>query len=77
MSIHLIGYSFEADIHCITCTLARHANRPFSNSSKRLDECGLPESAEDSEGNPIHPIFSTDESGQDGGDFCGDCGEKL
>lgn len=40
----VIGYSYEADFHCIECTLARF---PGKDDTKW----------EDREGNPVHAIF--------------------
>lgn len=76
--MRVIGYSFEADMHCVECTLARNRERPFSlddplGFGKGCDENGLPYAATDSEGNAVHPVFSTDE----GEECCGDCGASL
>lgn len=59
----VIGYAYEADIHCVSCTKKRFPN---VEDNDRL---------EDSEGNPIHPIFASDE-GSDS-EVCGDCGGSL
>lgn len=61
----IIAYTFEAAVHCVDCTLARHAKHPFALTDcpegTGNDETGLPYAAEDREGNPVHPVFSTDE----------------
>lgn len=55
----IIGYSYDAALHCLDCTCDRFVTEPS-------------ELTKDSEGNPVHPIFSTDETGE-GGDYCDDC----
>ncbi len=79
----VIAYTYEADFHCIDCTLKRAGEHGFCIDSTKpgTDENGVPEGAIDSEGNPIYPVFSTDElpcdlSEADGGYspvVCGDC----
>lgn len=81
--MNIIGYTFEADCHCVPCTLQRHATNPFAQTNPlgltgddcrdEADEHGLPLASTDREGNAVHPIFSTDE----GGDTCGDCFTEL
>jgi hypothetical protein len=76
----VIGYTFEADVHCVQCTLERHRTHPFAleypeGMDKRPDENGLPYAAVDTEGNSVHPTFSTDENATE--EHCGDCGEAL
>ena len=75
-SYDVIGYTFEADVHCVACTIDRFG--------------GLPEfGAVDSEGNEPHPVFA-DEYGdfvsEVDNDFggvtqyapvCSDCGDEL
>ena len=93
-----IAYTYEADVHCTDCAMARfahtsangayveHNHHPMMPKSfgkpgaftsydrngvgTALDVHLIPENATDNEGNPIHPVFSTDEH-----DFthCGDC----
>ena len=64
----IIGYSYDADVHCVDCA---------------VEEFGLEEGkdwvredATDSEGNQVHPLFSTDEP-DDSGWYCGDCDQQL
>jgi len=59
----VIGYAYEADLHCIACTVARFGHEPT-------------EEDEDSEGNPIHPLFAGDEY-QAEGEYCGDCHAEI
>lgn len=77
----IIAYAFEADVHCPACTALAHQRssirfqlRPESVAGRR-DEHGLPETMMDREGNPVHPIFSTDEQLEPL--FCGDCHERI
>lgn len=63
--VTVIAYTYEADVHCMECTIRRFG-------ILELLAC----EAKDSEGNPVHPVFSTDEIAepQEG---CGTCGEPL
>jgi hypothetical protein len=58
----VVGWAYEADIHCPACAMKRFGSALENPSS------------EDTEGNPIHPIFAACE---EAGDYCGDCGERL
>lgn len=67
--MRVIAYTYEADWHCIGCKESR-----FGSS----DDC------KDREGNPVHPVLSTDETPadfkpEDGGYTvcCGDCHEVI
>lgn len=74
--MRIIGYNYEADTHCVICTQRRHVMQPFSSVGvNHFDEHHLPENAHDNEGNPIHPIFSTDEQLEPL--YCGDCHERI
>lgn len=86
--MRVIGYTYEADCHCVECTLKRHEQRPFELSDplgigEGNDENGLPYAATDHEGNAVHPVFSTDDcgwmdsEGQWHADYCGDCGCEI
>ena len=66
----IIAYAYEADTHCIACTVKRYEADGFNNQygekmlrSKggAVDEHDVNLFAHDYEGNPIHPMFSTDE----------------
>lgn len=62
----VIAYTFDADIYCPTCTAMRYG----------LNDGGwVPEEAEDSEGNPVHPVFGDAES--DTPEHCADCRDFL
>lgn len=78
----IIAYTYNADVHCPEC--ARESYRggvtlkhPLTGAlydTGRPDECGVGYDAVDSAGNPVHPVFSTDEHYFT---CCGDCGAKL
>jgi hypothetical protein len=84
--MRIIGYCFEADVHCPACTKARHYRGGFAvdwNAHVALaaeqctvDEHQVPYKVIDREGNPVRPIFSTDEI-DSALAFCGDCREWL
>lgn len=57
----VIGYTYEADVHCTSCARERFG--------------GVPDGHEDREGNPVHAMFAGDEGADE--EHCGDCGEKL
>lgn len=68
----IVAYTYEADVHCVFCTHCRfgqHIRFP-------RDANGIPLDSADREGNPVHPVFSTDERG-DSLTHCGDCGAEL
>lgn len=83
----IIGYTYEADHHCVECTKTRSNAGGFGLLPKQPvakrehDEHGVPYAVVDNEGNRVHPIFSTDElpcdiSDENGGYspvVCGDC----
>ena len=72
----IIAYTYCADVHCPCCADAAYAAGWLVRSGRQgeYDAHGLPMSLIDGEGNPVHPVFSTDEH-----DFtsCGDCGARL
>lgn len=80
--MRIIGYTYEADYHCIACTQRRFRTRPIAINN---DEHGVPIPAHDSEHNPIGALFSTDElpcdlAPEDGGyspGACGGCHETI
>lgn len=79
------AYAYEADIHCIDCTLARHARGGFKQNQtlERThqpgnDGHGLPLTTLDNEGNFVHPVFDLSEFINDGDGVirfpsCGTC----
>jgi len=62
MSPAIIGYTYEADVHCTDCALRR-----FGDS--------LDTDAQDGEGNPPSPVFSIYDLPEYM--VCGDCGGEL
>lgn len=73
MSVRIIGYSYEADFHCVRCAQVRIFD--VLASPKGCDENEIPLAAQDGEGNPVTPVFSTDDAGEYA--CCGDCGAEL
>lgn len=63
----IIAYTYEADIHCCSCAEARFGTQDGRD--------WVSEDAEDGEGNPVHPVFSTDELEDD--EVCGTCVVEL
>lgn len=63
MTLQPIGYTYEADVHCLECAYARFGNTLDDPQTK------------DSEGNPIHAIFEWDEDAPN--EVCGDCFTHL
>lgn len=64
----IVGYTYEADTHCLDCATKRFKDHLDSNGFVR-------EYVTDTEGNPIHPIFLGDEF--DHTPFCGTCREQI
>lgn len=62
----IIGWAYEADTHCPACARAR-----FGANVAELEPC-----PDDSEGNPIHPMFAGDEH-DPAGEWCGDCRAEI
>lgn len=60
--MRIIGYTYEADVHCPFCTRQRFAQE------------GDLDAALDREGNPIHPVYDIDENDFT---HCGTCGDEL
>ena len=76
--MRIIAYTYDADVHCVACTTRRFGAfkgivKTLMQERGQCDEHGIDEPT-DSEGNLIHPVFSTDEH-----DFthCGDCHQPL
>lgn len=72
----VVGYSYNADSHCIACTKAAVdiGQLPYPRGGPPVrDENLIPVEAQDSEGNPIHPIFGGDEVECD----CRECGATI
>lgn len=77
--VSIVCYSYDAAYHCVACTRKR-----FAGGAGERDENGVPMDAVDSEGNPVHPVFSTDETpadiSPDKGGYtvtCDDCFEVI
>lgn len=61
----ILGYAYDADLHCEPCTRLR-----FPSADSEFSD------VEDSEGNEIHPLFASDGQSPDG-EYCGDCGREI
>ena len=61
----IIGWAYESDVHCIFCA-ALHFGPALHDEVTSL---------RDADGNPLHPIFASDERAET--DCCGDCHEPL
>jgi len=75
--MRIIAYTYEADTHCIACTVKRYQANGFDTAPPALaryiirsdkeisagyeDANGIGYLALDYESNPLHPIFSIDE----------------
>ena len=77
----IIGYTYEADVHCPACTYKRFGRHilPQWQQDERPDLCdshGIVINAYDREGNTINPVFDIDEASESL-THCGDCHEEL
>jgi hypothetical protein len=63
-SFEVVGYTYDAALHCLDCTEDRFG----------IDLDNPDNPIEDSEGNPIHPIFL---DSLEGGECCDDCFEPI
>lgn len=73
----ITAYTFEADIHCPDCASHRASVGLLVRTPplrRTEDEHGLPLDLCDREGNPVRPVFSTDECAHSA---CGSCGAAL
>lgn len=69
----IVAYTYEADVHCPAC-----ANNRFGQHIRYpRDANGIPLDSTDREGNPVHPVFSTDEVTRTHYTHCGTCGAVL
>ncbi len=64
----VVGYTYEADYHCVDCTRSRFGQESNEHS---YAEQGIV----DSERNPIHPVFADSETRA--GTACGTCYETY
>lgn len=65
----VIGYTYNAAAHCVRCTGYRFNATAQGNSN--ADANNIRNDARDREGNPVRPLFSTDETA---GGYCDSCG---
>ncbi len=56
----VIGYTYDADVHSVKDTKKDFADE-IKQSKGRKDMNGIPDDLEDFDGNPVHPIFESDE----------------
>jgi len=87
--VDIIAYTYEAGLHCPDCARARAERGGFARAAEAfgklydLDIHGVPLDAIDDEGNPVRPVFSTDDVGQydaEGrylGAYCDTCGATI
>ena len=90
--MNIIAYTFEADNHCIDCTVKRYGKHRSicihyvqgKTCTNCRDSNGILYEQKDNEGNLINPVFSTDEwqefkLGIPQKQFltCGDCHEVI
>ena len=88
----VIAYTYEADYHCIKCTVKefdylRTPKRDYISFKSMCDENRIHVNQKDNEGNEIHPLFSIDEWQEFDESFiaenpiqylvCGDCHEVI
>ena len=81
-SYSVVGYTYNADCHCVTCALKTlhkggfgvvNGANGFTVKGSKADENGIPEETKDSDGNEIQPIFA----GSEEPCTCGDCGDEI
>lgn len=75
--MRIVAYAYQADVHCPDCASNDAACGIITRwppLQMGTDEHGLAFDLIDKEGNPIHPIFSTDEVSSN---YCGDCGQEF
>lgn len=77
----VIGYAYDADYHCPHCAQRDAACgilKRYPPLKMGTDGNGLALDLIDREGNPVHPVFSTDEAiGGEDHPVCGECGEPF
>ena len=68
--MNIIAYTYEADYHCIDCTLSRYTSGGFNNRYSeqhtinhggQVDTNGVHVDVYDYEDNLVHPLFGLDE----------------
>lgn len=70
------AYTYDSDIHCPACTAVKFGRMLTHGADYPTDEHGVRLDARDSEGNEIHPVFSTG-SEADTPQHCSDCHQFL
>lgn len=75
--MRILGYSYDASIMCPDCAGIDHNDGRLirTGNNRKVDEHGLPVDLEDRHGNPVRPVFSTDEGATD--ETCGACFNSL
>ena len=76
--MRIIAYAYDAALHCPECTYNAAAVgllQRVAPLSPYTDEHGLTDDLVDSESNPVHPVFNTDETYP--GECCTDCYTSL
>jgi hypothetical protein len=71
----VVGYTYDADVHCVACTRGYIVNTGQTLDPDDIDDYDLAEQFTDSEGNELHPMFAGDEYMET--EYCGDCGEVI
>ena len=78
----IIGYTYEADYHCIDCSVNRFG-KGVDLTDKNRDSNGLLYDQTDSDGETLYPVFGDAEGYYDPdtdkyiGVACGDCFEYV
>ena len=60
----IVAYTYEADIHCVNCPQQRFGDDVHDDVNTPVDR----------EGNPVHPVFITDEITIN---HCNACSDEL
>lgn len=61
----IIGWTYDASAHCEECAAQRFSSAQLRNPA-----------TEDTEGNPVRPIFASDDTKPEG-EYCDDCGACI
>jgi hypothetical protein len=67
----IVGYAYDADLHCKPCTLRRFGDLVKFEGNEELDPA-YP--LVDGEGNPVYPLMLEEVRSDD---TCGDCHRRL
>lgn len=65
----ILAYTFDASVHCTECTVKQYGTEPGHSWAS--------EAAEDSEGNPVHPVFASETEGFSSRESCDDCQQVI